>query len=101
MTELIKEQLLIILYMCMCGLCSGLILDTYKLFRERFFSKKKAAGRIISIFSVITIAFVIEEYSLYCQNGKMTCLGTASFFIGLWLWYKNFYDIISLGEKDE
>ena len=36
------------------------------------------------------------KYLLKCQNGKVTFICTGAFFVGLWLWYKYFYDINKL-----
>ena len=99
MTELIEKQVLIILYMSSCGLCSGIVIDTFRLFQRRFFKENKLSWAVICMSLSITIAFIVEEYLLKCQNGKVTFIGMGAFFIGLWLWYKYFYDIISLGRR--
>lgn len=99
MTELIERQVLIILYMTSCGFCSGLIIDTFRLFQKRFFEENKLSWTIICVSLTITIAFLIEEYLLKCQNGKVTFVSIGAFFVGLLLWYKYFCDIISHGRK--
>ncbi|MBR6528412.1 MAG: hypothetical protein IKT62_00105 [Firmicutes bacterium] len=101
MTVLISKQLTIIFYMCACGLCAGLVLDIFKIFVRRFFDKNTIATIIIGIIAAVVIAYLIEEYSFFCQNGKLSMTGAVSFFVGLWLWCKNFCDIISLGENNE
>jgi hypothetical protein len=101
MTVLITKQLTIIFYMCACGLCAGLVLDIFKIFVRRFFDKNTLATIITGIIEAIVIAYLIEEYLFFCQNGKVTFVSIVSFFVGLLLWYKYFYDIISLGDENE
>ncbi len=101
MTELIGKQLSIMIIMCACGLCAGLVLDIFRLFKRRFFKDNTVATMGIGIFAAIVLSYLIEEYSYFCQNGKLTFTGGAAFFVGLWLWYKYFYGIISLGENNE
>lgn len=101
MTELIQYQLKIIGVMCYCGLAAGLIMDIFRLFIKRFFSHNKIMSVIMKALCCIVIAFLIGDFSFYCQNGKLTFLGTGVFFAGLWLWRKVFYGIIVTGEKDE
>lgn len=90
MTELIQKQLVVIIVMGYCGLTSGLIMETFRLFNQTFFNENKVAKAIMKIFCVAVIAFLIGEFSFYCQNGKLTIVGAALFFAGLWLWRKFF-----------
>ena len=101
MTILMGKQISIMIIMCACGLCIGLVLDIFKIFVRRFFSNNTIATTFIGIMAAVVVSFLIGEYSFFCQNGKNTFTGAVAFFVGLWLWYKYFYDIISLGEKDE
>ena len=101
MTILIKKQLIVMISMTICGLGTGMILDIFKIFVRRFFDKNTLATIITGIIEAIVIAYLIEEYLFFCQNGKVTFVSIVSFFVGLLLWYKYFYDIISTGEFDE
>ena len=47
------------------------------------------------------IGLLAADFFMYCQNGRITFMGAASFLLGLWLWRRFFYDIINFGEKDE
>ena len=101
MTLLIKKQLFTMLVMCLGGLATGIVINIFSLFKIRFFSKQPKIKYIIDMIEVPVIAYLIGEYSYFCQNGKLTVTGLASLFVGLLLWYKYFYDIISLGDKNE
>ena len=101
MTILIKKQLIVMISMTICGLGTGMILDIFKIFVRRFFDKNTLATIITGIIEAIVIAYLIEEYLFFCQNGKITLVSMVAFFIGLLLWYKYFYEIISLGGCDE
>ena len=101
MTELIQKQIKIIFFMFMCGISVGLIIDIFKLFVRQLLVKNKYIRAIIGVVGSIVVAYFVGEYSFYCQNGKITFTGIATFFGGLLLWYKYFYDIISVGEKHE
>lgn len=101
MTILIEKQLTIMFYMCACGLCSGLVIDIFKIFVRRFFDKNTTATIITGIIAAVVVSYLIEEYSFFCQNGKLSVTGAVAFFVGLLLWHKYFCDIISIGEKHE
>ena len=101
MTVLMNKQLTVMLYMTVCGLGTGMIIDIFKIFVRRFFDKNTLATIFIGIIEAVVIAYFIEEYMFFCQHGKISFTGIVSFFIGLLLWYKYFYDIISWGEFDE
>lgn len=101
MTELIEKQILSMVMVCLCGTGSGLIIDTFRLFKNKFFYKKRLVNIICTFAAAIVIAYFIGEYSYYCQNGKLTFTAAVAYFTGLLLWYKYFYGIISLGEEDE
>lgn len=101
MTILIEKQLIVMLCMSICGLGAGMIIDIFKIFVRRFFDKNTLATIITGIMNAMVIAYLVEEYLFFCQNGKITFVSIVAFFIGLLLWYKYFYDIISLGEFDE
>ncbi len=88
-------------YMSMCGLGTGLVIDIFKIFVRRFFDKNTIATTITGIIASVVVAYLIEEYMYFCQNGKITFIGIVAFFVGLLLWYKYFYDIISVGEFNE
>ena len=99
MTELIEKQIIVILYMSSCGFCSGIVIDTFRLFQRRFFKENKLSWVVICVSLSITISFLMEEYLFKCQNGKVTFMSAGAFFVGLWLWYKYFCDIITLGRR--
>ena len=101
MTELIQRQLITIFFMSICGLNIGLVTDIFKVFVRYLLGNKKYLVVIIYILETIVMAYLIQEYSFFCQNGKITFMGIVAFFIGLLLWYKYFYGIISLGEEHE
>ncbi len=95
MTELIKNQAVVIVVMTYCGLCAYLIYDFFTLFINRFAGNSKAAKLLIRILGYVVIGILTVDFSMYCQNGKITFTGTACFAAGLWLWRKFFYDIIN------
>ena len=101
MTLLIKKQLFTMLIMCLGGLATGIVIYIFSLFKLTFFCKLPKVKYIINMIEVVVIAYLVGEYSYFCQNGKLTVTGLVSFFVGLLLWYKYFYDIISLGDKNE
>lgn len=87
--------------MSICGLNIGLVIDIFKLFVRQFLKNNKYIEIIIYLIETLVISYLIQEYSFYCQNGKITFAGVVAFFGGLLLWYKKFYGIISLGEENE
>ena len=95
MTELIKSQAGVVIVMTYCGLCAYLIYDFFSLFISRFVKKSKALKIALRIFGYIIIGMLTADFSMYCQNGKITFTGLVCFVIGLWLWRKFFYDIIN------
>lgn len=101
MSLLIQKQIFIILIMCLCGLVAGLVIDVFRLFERRFFSKIKFVQIIVGLLGSVVVAYLIGEFSYYCQNGKISVVGGIAFFVGLLLWYKYFCDIISVGEENE
>ena len=101
MTDLIEKQLGIMLSMFSCGLAVGLVVDIFRMFYNRFFRGKKMAKVTIGIIASLVISYFIGEYSYFCQNGKITLTGGITFFVGLLLWYKYFYDIIPMGDYNE
>jgi hypothetical protein len=94
MTDLIESQLKIIGTMVYCGITTGLVVDTFRLFARRFFPKKRIAKAILVLVCSVVIAFLIGEFGFYCQNGKLTFAGGVCFVAGLLLWKRYFYDII-------
>lgn len=101
MTLLIKKQLFAMLIMCIGGIATGVVLYVFDNFKDRFFSKRPKIATAVDLIKAVIIAYLVGEYSYFCQNGKLTATGFVSFFIGLLLWYKYFYDIISLGDNNE
>lgn len=101
MTELMQKQIKIMFFMAVCGLSVGLVIDIFKLFVRQSLAKNKYIKAIIGFVGTIVVAYLIGEYSFFCQSGKITFTGMVTFFGGLLLWYKYFYDIISLGEEYE
>lgn len=95
MTDLIQSQLKTIFVMGYCGLTAGLIIDVFRLFARRFLKGKKIGDFMVKILCCIVIAFLIGEFSFYCQNGKLSFSGAVVFFAGLWLWRKFFYGIMN------
>ena len=87
--------------MSVCGLSIGLVLDVFKVFVRHLLGNNKYFRVILYALEAIVLSYLIQEYSFFCQNGKISFTGVMAFFVGLLLWYKYFYDIISLGEFDE
>ena len=78
MTELIEKQVLIILYMTSCGLCSGMIIDTFRLFQKRFFEENNGGRPMKNICNLVDgnekvvnsfLSFRIEKRNLSEANG--------------------------------
>lgn len=101
MTELIQSQLKIIWIMAYCGFTAGLIIDVFKLFIRLYIKRSKVLRTAVLLLCCGVIAFLIGDFSFYCQNGKNTVLGVVVFLAGLWLWRRFFYNVIFAGEQDE
>lgn len=101
MTELIQKQMKIMFFMFVCGISVGLVVDLFNFFVRELLGKYKYLRVIIDVVGAMIVAYLISEYAYFCQNGKITYIGIVTFFGGLLLWYKYFYDIISIGEKNE
>lgn len=95
MTDLIRSQAGIIVIMTYCGLTSYLVYDFFTLFINRFIKKNKAARVSARLFGYIIIGILAADFSMYCQNGKLSFTGLVCFAAGLLLWRRFFYGIIS------
>lgn len=100
MSELIRSQLLIAAVMICCGLCSGMIHQVFRSF-EVLRNTKSWQNVILEGIYFVCMGFLYSEFSLYCDNGKLTFLGIFSFLSGLWLWRRFFCGILFMGEDDE
>lgn len=95
MTDLIQSQLKMVVVMAYCGLTAGLITEVFRLFISRFLEGKKILTILTKIVCCAAIAFLIGDFSFFCENGRISLTGAAAFAAGLWLWRKFFYGIIA------
>ena len=95
MTDLIQSQLKTMVIMAYCGMTAGLIIEVFRLFISRFLDKRKITATEVKIVCCVAIAFLIGDFSFFCENGRITLAGAAAFAAGLWLWRKFFYGIIT------
>lgn len=101
MTDLIRSQLSTIFVMTYCGLAASLVYDFFTVFIRRFAAGRRAGRAALRLLCYLVIGLLTADFFMYCQNGRITFMGAASFLLGLWLWRRFFYDIINFGEKDE
>ena len=100
MTELVKSQSEIFLVMGGCGLTAGLVHDIFYKFME-IRRTGKVASAIMELFYWIVTGFLVSEFFYFCDNGKISFSGIASFLLGLWLWKRLFCDILTpIGGND-
>ena len=104
MTELVRSQLNIFFVMSLGGLAAGLVLDVFRIFSQRR-GCGKAVAAVLELTAYISVGFLISEFLFFCDNGKVTFEGIASFLSGLLLWKKCFCGILnpiggSYGKKE-
>ena len=100
MTELVRSQSEIFLVMGGCGLAAGLVQDVFGRFVEIRRCGRFTAGLMELICWVVT-GFMVSEFFYFCDNGKISFSGIASFLSGLLLWKRLFCDIIApIGGRD-
>ena len=96
MTSLIQSQFATMVVMLYCGMTVAIVYDIFSLFIQRFFSRRKSLQIIVRLVGFAVIAFVICEFLMFCENGKITFCGLSFLAIGLFLWRKIFYGKIDL-----
>ena len=99
MSELVRSQLTIFFVMTAGGLAAGLSMEVFRLLikiRELRGIREKAA----ELLSFVMAGVLAGEFSYFCDNGKLTLTATVSFLIGLWLWKRLFYGILTLTEAE-
>lgn len=99
MSDLVRSQLTIFFVMTAGGLAAGLCMEVFRLFVK--IRKLKGIGeKAAELLSYAMAGVLAAEFSYFCDNGKITLTATASFLIGLWLWKRLFYDILTLTEAE-
>ena len=99
MSNLVSSKLLIFFVMAAGGIAAGLCMEVFRLFikvRKLKGIREKAA----EILSYAMAGVLAGEFSYFCDNGKITLTGTASFLIALWLWKRLFCGILTLTEAE-
>jgi len=104
MTELVRSQLNIFFVMVLGGLAAGLVLETFRTFGQRR-SCGKVVSALLELAGFVAAGFLVSEFLFYCDNGKVSFEGIASFLSGLLLWKKCFCGILnpiggSYGKKE-
>lgn len=100
MSNLIKSQLIIAAAMCGAGLAAGLCME----FFERYIAVRrlrKFSSTAVRLLGYIFIGVMVSEFFYFCDNGKITVEGVCTFLIGLWLWKKYFYGILTPTEAEK
>lgn len=88
MTALLESQITTIIIMICCGITAGLVYEVFSVVIVKFTSGEKAKTIILRLCCYIIIAFIIGEFIMFCQNGKLMFYEFASFLAGLMLWKK-------------
>ena len=100
MTDLVRNQSEIFLVMGSCGLAAGLVQDVFRKFVEIRRQGNFNAAMMELIYWIVT-GFMVSEFFYFCDGGKISFLGIASFLWGLWLWKRLFCDILTpIGGRD-
>ena len=100
MTELVRSQSEIFLVMTGCGLTAGLVQDVFCRFTEIRRTGRVGAA-VMELFYWVVTGFLVSEFFYFCDNGKVSFSGIASFLLGLWLWKRLFCDILTpIGGRD-
>ena len=99
MSELIRNQLQCIFFMIYCGMTVGIITELFHILITRI-SKRKISAIIIRIMQCVVTAYIIGEFLLYADNGKVSILAVISILAGVLLWLKFFYGIIAVGDEN-
>ena len=100
MSPLIRSQLVIFLVMTVCGIAAGLISELFKRYSTVFgFKGMRRTATELALYAVVGV--LINEFLYYCDNGKITATGMGSFLVGLWLWKRLFYGILTLTEAND
>ena len=94
MSELVRSQLNIFFVMVTGGLAAGLVLEVFRVFGERRGSGKLVRA-LLELAAFAAAGFLISEFLFYCDNGKVSFEGIASFIAGLLLWKKCFCGILN------
>ena len=99
MSDLVRSQLTIFFVMTAGGLAAGLCMAVFR----RFIIIRNLKGMMRTAAELTSYAMtgiLAGEFSYFCDNGKLTLTAAASFLIGLWLWKRLFYGILTLTEAD-
>ena len=99
MSDLVRSQLTIFSVMAAGGLAAGLCMEVFHRYIK--IRKLKGAMKTAAELSSYAMAGILAgEFSYFCDNGKLTLTAATSFLIGLWLWKRLFYGILTLTEAD-
>lgn len=99
MSELIRNQLQCIFFMTCCGITVGIITELFQMLIGKI-NKRKISAIIIRIMQCGITAYIIGEFLLYADNGKISMLSAMSILAGVLLWLKFFYGIIAVGDEN-
>lgn len=93
MTNLLQSQIETIILMICCGMTVGMV---HRLFTAVILktAASKTAAFLLRLGSYIIISFIIGEFIMFCQNGKILFYEAAGLIAGLLLWRKIFCDKI-------
>jgi len=95
MSGLITSQFTTIIIMVCCGITIGIVSRVFTVFIGKFSGGSKLFSVAARLCSYVIIAFIIGEFIMFCQNGKIMFYELAGLAIGLLLWGKIFCDKIS------
>ena len=95
MSELISGQFSTIMVMLCCGIAIGMVDHMFTVFIVRFGGGSRLFKVVVRLCSYVIIAFIIGEFLMFCQNGKLMFYELISLVAGLSLWRKIFCDKIS------
>lgn len=94
MTQLVKNQLEIMIVMTAGGCAAGMIQSLFNAYRRVAFSSG-IKDMALELFSWIAGGFLLSEFLYVCDNGKITFTALAASAIGLLLWKKTFCAILT------
>jgi len=94
MTSLIQSQAATMIVMLYCGMTIAIVYDVFTLFLDRFLLGKNVLKTLMRLGCYVVIAFIIGEFTMFCQNGKLTLYEMLFLAMGLLLWRKIFCDKI-------
>lgn len=95
MTALIEEQMKTMIVMIYCGMTIAIVYDIFDTFICKFFAQKKLLNIMTMLSCYIVEAFIIGEFIMYCQNGKLIFYEMVYLALGLLLWRRIVYNKIN------